>query len=136
MGTVILATLAGSSMAFMIGATVEHQETLVQLNTMTTVPLFLLSGFFSNSLNYAPYLKPAEYLSTFKYCFQALVQTIFTDNSPFNCQNTTPSTCEPLANRFLFNEWFYHNLIALGSLIIFFKIMGFIFLYCFAKIKV
>lgn len=136
-GTIILATIAGSNMSFLIGSLIEHQETLVNVNIMLSVPLFLLSGFFADATTYAPYLKPFEYLSAFKYTFQALVQLVFSDIAPTNCQNINPSICAPNANpAFSFLEQFYHNLIALGALCIFFNILGFLALYYFAKIKV
>jgi hypothetical protein len=100
------------------------------------VPLLLLSGFFADSDNFAPYLIPFKYLSAFKYGFQVLTHIEFSDLPPFNCQNLNPNICSPLQNRFTFLEPFYVSLIAIGCLIVLFKSLAFIIIYYCAKIKV
>lgn len=64
----------------------------------------LISGFFSSSDNYLPYLKPFEYLSGYKYAFQILVKMEFTDVQPLNCMNSLKMPCDPMVDRFYFKE--------------------------------
>lgn len=133
---VFLGTTAGTSYAFLIGTIVEKQETLVNINNMFGVLFLLVSGFFTSSVDFAPYMQPLAYLSPFKFCYQALVQNEFTDAPPINCQNSAPQICLALQTRGVFDESLYVNLIALGALIVFYKSMAFICLYIFGRFKV
>lgn len=98
--------------------------------------MLLLSGFFANADNFAPYLIPFKYLSLFKYGFQIFTHIEFSGLSPLNCLNLDPELCTPLATRFTYLEPYYLSIILIGVLIVVFKALGFLFLYLFAKIKV
>jgi ABC-type multidrug transport system ATPase subunit/ABC-type multidrug transport system permease subunit len=135
-GILYLCGLAGSALAFFIGTLVSHQEALVNLNTMLMIPMLLLSGFFANADNYAPYLIPFKYLSPFKYAYQTAISLEFNNLQPLNCMNSNPNLCDPLPNQFFFLEPFWLSIVLLSAIIVFFKFWGFIFLYKFGKIKV
>lgn len=45
----------------------------MNLNKMLTVPLLVLSGFFTDYSNYAPYLIPFYYISPFRYGYETFV---------------------------------------------------------------
>jgi len=135
-GILYLCGMAGSALAFFIGTLVSHQEALVNLNTMMMIPMMLLSGFFANAANYAPYLIPFKYLSPFKYAYQTATSLEFNGLQPLNCVNSTPNLCLPLPTTFYFLEPFYLSIILLCVIVVFFKLWGFFFLWKFAKIKV
>lgn len=98
--------------------------------------MILLSGFFANSDNYAPYLIPLEYISAYKYAFQTLIQVEFRDMQPLYGFNINPAIFSPMATRFIFSPSFGISILCLILIIISFSFIGFIFLYFFAKIKV
>jgi hypothetical protein len=134
LGLLIMSCLVGTSFAFVLSSLVKDQETLITLNSAISVPLLLLSGFFANEDNFAPYLIPFKYLSVFKYTYQSLIHIEFTYIQPFNCFNTMQ--CVNYIQENTFVEPFYVSVIAIFALYFLFKILSFIFLYYFNKIKV
>jgi hypothetical protein len=132
---VYLSALVGISWGFFIGTLSSTPQILVNLNSGMTIPLLILSGFFAKSSNFAPYLKPFEYLSFFKYLFQTLIHNEYSDNQPLICANFKIQ-CHPLAYLFVFPEPFYVSFIAIGCLLIFYSMIGFLFLYFFSRPKV
>lgn len=97
--------------------------------------MLTLSGFFTAASNFAPYLIPFEYLSVYKYAYQLAVEIEFTHMQPLYCANDSVP-CDPLVTRFNFKEPFFLSWILLCVLIIFFKVLAFVFLKAFAKLKV
>jgi ABC-type glutathione transport system ATPase component/ABC-type multidrug transport system permease subunit len=136
LGILNFCAMGGNAWAFFLGSLASNPEALININTALTIPLLLLSGFFANANNFAPYLIPFKYLSMFKYGFQTLIHNEFQMLSPLNCQNLAPDMCTPMATRFTFLEPFYLDFVLITALIIFFKTISFILLYKFAKIKV
>lgn len=134
-GIVHLLTITGTSYAFFLGSLVSNQEALTNLNTVFSIPLLLLSGFFANQDNFAPYLKALEYFSVFKYGFQILTEIEYTNIQPLNCWNNLNSPCDPMVQRFNFREAFWVSCMLIGILIIFFKTIAFIALYLKSKMK-
>ena len=146
-GILQLSCLTGASYAFFLGSLVDNQEALANLNTVRfilfklkvfSIPLLLLSGFFATSDNYAPYLKPFEYISVFKYAYQILTNIEFIEIQPLNCMNvgsTNPIVCDPLKQRFTFLEPMYLSIILICVLIVFFNIIAFIIIYFKSRIK-
>ena len=136
LGILHFCSMGGNAWAFFLGSLASNPEALININTALTIPLLLLSGFFANANNFAPYLIPFKYLSMFKYGFQTLIHNEFQMLSPLNCQNLAPDMCTPMATRFTFLEPYYLDFVLITALIIFFKMISFIMLYKFAKIKV
>ena len=100
---------------------------------MITIPLLLLSGYYSAQENFAPYLFPFKYISPFKWTYQLISLNEFNDLN-LNCSNS-PTRCSPLAD-LNFEESIETCFGVLASLSIFYGLIGFIFVYSFVKIKV
>ena len=89
-GTLQLLQVAAAGFAFLLGSIATQPETIIQMNSMTNIPLLLLSGWFASASNFAPYLIPFKYLSLFKYGYQILNDIEFGgDASTNNCFNQT-----------------------------------------------
>jgi len=99
------------------------------------IPLMLLCGFFASSDNYAPYLKPFEYISPFKYSYQLLTQIEFSDLKAFSCSNSIVFPCDPLKIRFTFNEQMYLSVLLIAIVAIFLNMIAFSVLFFRTKIK-
>jgi len=134
-GIVNLLSITGASYAFFLGSLVSNQEALTSLNTAFSIPLLLLSGFFANQDNFAPYMKAFEYFSVFKYGFQILTEIEYTNIQPLNCSNSTVLPCNPMVQRFNFREAFWVSCMLIPILIIFFKTIAFISMYLKSKMK-
>lgn len=100
---------------------------------MFSIPLLMLSGFFSSSKNFVPYLIPFKYLSLFKWAYQLFIQNEFSDSPPLTCQNP-PNPCNPLGN-FDFDESMATSFAVASAVSLFFGILGFILVYALVKIK-
>jgi len=122
-----LLTLGGTSYAFFLGSIVSDPSTLTDVNQMFSIPLLLLSGFYAAAENFLPYMIPFKYISLFKYAFQVLVYMEFTDNQALNCTNDITNPCDPLKDKYDFLEPFWVSLVCVGSLIIIFRTLAFIF---------
>ena len=101
-----------------------------------TIPLMLLSGFFAAADNFAPYLIPFKYLSSYKYSYQAFTHIEYTDMSPLNCFNVAPDICNPIATSFTFDEPFSASIVGMVCLLVGLRICAFLGTYFLAKIKV
>lgn len=95
----------------------------------------LLSGFFASSDNYAPYLKPFEYISAFKYAYQILTEIEFTDLKAFTCSNSLTFPCDPLKTRFTYNEPMYLSILLIAVIAFCFNTIAYLFQYFRTKIK-
>jgi len=104
-------------------------------------PQNLLSGYFASENNVLFLLKPMQWISAFRYSYQALSESEFTDIQPLNCfytESTIPnvsSACNPLQDRFKYSISMMASIIMLVSLIIGFKLLAFIILFVKAKYK-
>jgi len=135
-GILFLSSLVGSSFSLALSSLISNQSLLITVNNVITIPLLLLSGFFANSRNFAPYLIPFEYVSIYKYAFQTLIHNEFTNLQPFYCFNSGNWKCYQYLTFNAFREPFYISLIGIACLYVLFKILSFIFIYYFNKIKV
>ena len=79
------------------------------------MPLMLLSGGFASQNNFAPYLKPLEYISGYKYSYQILTHNEFYDIQPLNCSNGNSPLCNPLNNIFSYPESMKLSFILMGA---------------------
>ena len=135
MGILLLASLVGSSFSLALSSLISNQDILINVNTIISIPLLLLSGFFANASNFAPYLIPFEYLSIYKYAFQSLIHNEFANIQPFYCFNSGNPLCFQYIVQNAFREPFYISLIGIGCLYVLFKILAFIFIFYFNKVK-
>ena len=89
----------------------------------------LVSGGFASQSNFAPFLKPLEYISAFKYAYQTLTHVEFENNQPINCINTDNVLCDPLNNLFVFPESLNLSIILMGIVFVCFEFLAFLIIY-------
>lgn len=68
---------ANSGYALIISASIADKQLAVTLTPVLIIPFMLFAGFFVSSDNIPIYLKEFEYLSIFKYGYQALLHNQF-----------------------------------------------------------
>lgn len=68
-----LSYFAGVSYSFLLTSIFPKPEMAMALVPVLIIPFLLLAGFFVNQNNIPYYFYPFEYLSIFKYCFQAAI---------------------------------------------------------------
>jgi len=84
----ILLYSAASGYAFVISTLVSDKALAVTLTPVLLIPFMLFAGFFVASEDIPAWLAPFEYLSIFKYGYQALYLNEFTDLE-LDCMDTT-----------------------------------------------
>lgn len=71
---VILAYNAAGAFSLTISALIKNKEVAVAMIPIMVVPFMLFSGYFVNQSNIPSWLIPFEYLSVFKFSFQAFAE--------------------------------------------------------------
>jgi len=127
--------LTGASYGYLIGVLGGDQEKIAVLNPLVTVPLMVMSGFFTNNQNFAPYLLPFYYISPFKYGYETMFINEYTDIQPLYCVNSGDPICNQLAEQ-NFPTSFSQDLYILIGLNAFLKFLAFFILYKSARISV
>ena len=87
----LLLVWVGTGIGLLMGTIISDKKVVMVVTPVTIMPLFLFSGFFVNQNNILPILTPFEYLSPFKYSFQALAINEYDDLS-LSCH----PQCDPL----------------------------------------
>ena len=77
LGILILIYNASSGYSLIISASFSDKQLAVTLTPVLIIPFMLFAGFFVSSDNIPWYLKEFEYLSIFKYGYQALMRNQF-----------------------------------------------------------
>ena len=95
----------------------------------------ILCGFFASSDNYAPYMKPLEYISAFKYTYQILTEIEFSDLKALSCSNSFVFPCDPLKSRFTYNEPMYLSVLLIAVIAFCFNVFAFLLQYFKTRIK-
>lgn len=107
--TLILIYNASSGYSLIISASFSDKQMAVTLTPVLIIPFMLFAGFFVSSENIGWYLKEFEYLSIFKWGYQALMYNQFqwyidggpegTDYETYACLTPTDGrmACEPLS---------------------------------------
>mmetsp|Transcript_22689 Transcript_22689/g.17103 ORF Transcript_22689/g.17103 Transcript_22689/m.17103 type:complete len:366 (-) Transcript_22689:25-1122(-) len=97
---IILIYLSGGSYAQIIGALVSDREVAMALVPITITPLMLFAGFFIDQASIPPVLYCFEYISFFKYGYQALSLNQWGYGNVPACQMLLPTSspyyCNPL----------------------------------------
>ena len=75
--TLVLIYNASSGYSLIISAGFSDKQLAVTLTPVLIIPFMLFAGFFVSSDNIPVYLKEFEYLSIFKYGYQALMYNNF-----------------------------------------------------------
>lgn len=88
----------------------------------------LLSGYFASNDSVVVYLKPVQWISSFKYAYQILTESEFRDVQPLNCINNPFLPCDPLQERLKFTESMITSIIVLSSVGVFFYSISLIIL--------
>jgi hypothetical protein len=102
---------------------------------LINLPLLLLSGFFANSQNFAPYVIPLQYISPYKYMYQSLVNNEF-DNLTFNCFNMDTENCSTYTVKLTIAETLDVSIASLLLITVLFNLLAFTFIYKYARVKV
>lgn len=76
---------ASSGYSLIISALFSDKQLAVTLTPVLIIPFMLFAGFFVSTSSIPIFLKEFEYLSIFKYGYQALMLNQFTDNTNFPC---------------------------------------------------
>ncbi len=83
--TLILIYNASSGYSLIISSSFSDKQLAVTLTPVLIIPFMLFAGFFVASSSIPVFLKEFEYLSIFKYGYQALMRNQFTpENDSFN----------------------------------------------------
>jgi ABC-type multidrug transport system permease subunit len=83
--TLILIYNASSGYSLIISASFANKQVAVTLTPVLIIPFMLFAGFFVASSSIPYFLREFEYLSIFKYGYQALMRNEFNNNSRFPC---------------------------------------------------
>lgn len=83
--TLILIYNSSSGYSLIISASFANKQVAVTLTPVLIIPFMLFAGFFVASSSIPVFLKEFEYLSIFKYGYQALMMNEFHDNKNFPC---------------------------------------------------
>lgn len=86
----ILAYNASSGYSLIISASFSDKQLAVTLTPVLIIPFMLFAGFFVSASQIPWYMKEFEYLSIFKYAYQALMRNQFGSLCPFTNSNTPP----------------------------------------------
>ncbi|EAR84815.1 ABC transporter family protein (macronuclear) [Tetrahymena thermophila SB210] len=70
--TMIIMSITGVSVGYFVGTLFKDANTSMSMMPMIVIPFMLFSGFYKNRSDYASWIGWVEYLSPFKYAFQAL----------------------------------------------------------------
>jgi len=98
----ILIYNASSGYSLIISASFSDKQLAVTLTPVLIIPFMLFAGFFVSSENIKWYLKEFEYLSIFKWGYQALMYNQFEyyvehpETNAYPCLND-PNPCDPLS---------------------------------------
>lgn len=87
LATLILIYNASSGYSLIISASFSDKQLAVTLTPVLIIPFMLFAGFFVSASSIPWFLKEFEYLSIFKYGYQALLLNQFTNNSNFPCSD-------------------------------------------------
>jgi len=121
--TLILIYNASSGYSLIISASFSDKQLAVTLTPVLIIPFMLFAGFFVSTSSIPIFLKVFEYLSIFKYGYQALMMNEFNDNPNFPCSNkegespnnyTNCANTDPLSQ--ISNESLLSSLCCLGGL--------------------
>jgi len=83
--TLILIYNAASGYSLIISAIFSNKQVAVTLTPVLIVPFMLFAGFFVATSSIPIWLREFEYISIYKYGYQALMQNEFVDNPAFPC---------------------------------------------------
>ncbi|KAL4512556.1 hypothetical protein ABPG72_020393 [Tetrahymena utriculariae] len=105
----------GTSYGLLLSVLFKKMELLMALIPVLVIPFMVLGGFFINSNNIPHYFRWIEYISMFKYGFQASALNEF-ETINFTCEDKTlDKQCDPLGQLGI-NESMGTNFVAMIAL--------------------
>ncbi|EGR32908.1 hypothetical protein IMG5_067050 [Ichthyophthirius multifiliis] len=124
----------GVSYGLFISVIVPKMEIAMALIPILVIPFMVLGGLYVNTNNIPDFLKWIEYLSMFKYGYQAAALNEF-DNLNFECINPiTQQQCNP-KDQLGFRESIAENFYALIGLGLCFRLLAYIFMHIISQPK-
>jgi ABC-type multidrug transport system permease subunit len=125
--TLILIYNASSGYSLIISASFSDKQLAVTLTPVLIIPFMLFAGFFVSTSSIPIFLKEFEYLSIFKYGYQALMMNEFSGNPNFPCSNGVAPNGDAYTDDYSYcagtnplsqisNETLLSSLCALGAL--------------------
>ena len=108
---------ASGGYSLILGVTFADKQLAVTLTPVLIIPFMLFAGFFVNQDNIPWFLTPFQYLSIFKYGFQALVWNEYQDQT-LDCQKPNVEfgkQCAPL-KELNFPETMWESIAALAAM--------------------
>lgn len=133
--TLILIYNASSGYSLIISASFSDKQLAVTLTPVLIIPFMLFAGFFVSTSSIPIFLKEFEYLSIFKYGYQALMMIQFNNNANFPCSHGLDySECygtDPLTQ--ISDETLASSLGALAGLYVGCYLISWILLSCLSK---
>ena len=85
--TIFIGCICGTSLATFLASMADSEEVLSNLQPLIVVPSMLLNGFFARAENFMPWIWPFQYLSIFKYVFQAAALIGHESEQYYYCSN-------------------------------------------------
>ena len=92
--------LASSAYTMIVSVAFSEKKLAVTMIPVLLIPFMLLSGFFVNESHTPGWLKPLQYLSLYKYGFQAMMLNEY-EGLELECMEIDPSHlgyCNPLGD--------------------------------------
>ena len=120
-----------SSYGFFLSTLFSDPKVIMALVPILLIPLMLLGGFFISLDQVPKFFYFIEYISPFKFGFQALIQNEY--RGPVDCGNGV--YCDLLETKFKFTEPFWLNLLLLFLIGVAFRVAAWVSLYLISNPK-
>jgi len=109
----------------LLSALFKDMTVVMALVPVVIIPLMLTGGFFTNLNNVPKVFYALEYISMFKYGWQAYLQNNYRHD--IVCADGT--TCNILTTKYMFHEAFWLNLVLMFVIGIAMRLVAFVALY-------
>jgi len=124
LGINMMVWLAGSGYGLVISTFIPRLEVAMAMTPILVIPLMVMAGFFVNQNNIPYFLYEFEYISPFKYGYQAMVQNEFMGETITGCGINFDQVCDPLGENG-FNESIGLSIGVLGILAVAWRIIAY-----------
>lgn len=127
LGALILIYNAATGYSLIISSLISDKQLAVTLTPVLIIPFMLFAGFFVNQNNIPIWLIEFQYLSIFKYGYQALMLNefeYFKHDPNYKCRDETPPTCVNPLDTFASPENLQVSCIALVALFVGFYLLS------------
>ncbi|KAF5303835.1 hypothetical protein FQR65_LT08092 [Abscondita terminalis] len=130
-GVMILVTNTATSFGYLVSCLSNTVDMALSLAAPLMIPFFLFGGFLINLNSIPVYFKWLSHISWFRYGYEAFMVNQWTGVNYINCTELTSQTCPKNGTVILqiynfSDDSLIFDLVALGLLICFFRILAFI----------